>query len=84
MASSEPVSVVRIRVVILPEEENKTNDTRKAFICLIVCFFFNTNADSIILMCCQHDLTAAHIEPLPTSTTPRTPLTQQRKNTLIA
>lgn len=29
MASSEPVSVVRILVVILPEEENKTNDVGK-------------------------------------------------------
>lgn len=36
MASSEPVSVVRILVVILPEEENKTNDTGKTFICLVV------------------------------------------------
>lgn len=38
MASSEPVSVVRILVVILPEEENKTNDSGKTSICLVVLF----------------------------------------------
>lgn len=35
MASSEPVSVLRILVVILPGEENKTNDTGKTFVCFL-------------------------------------------------
>lgn len=44
MASSEPVSVVRILVVILPEEENKTNETGKTLICSHG--FFYTKTDS--------------------------------------
>lgn len=36
MASSEPDSVVRIRVVMLPGEENTTNDTRKTLIGLFL------------------------------------------------
>lgn len=47
MASSEPVSVVRIRVVILPEEENKTDDTWKASVCL---FVFNTKTYSVYIL----------------------------------
>lgn len=82
MASSEPVSVVRIRVVILPEEENKTNDTGKTFICLFVCYF-KTQMQAVYTNVLPHELTAAHIKPLPTSTTPRTPLTQQRKKSSL-
>lgn len=36
MASSEPDSAVRIRVVMLPGEENTTNDTRKTLIWLFL------------------------------------------------